>query len=281
METERVSSIEEFTVAVRTQRGALQHAWYRGERSSPTPLLPRLFRQPHDENQLLQFFRMKAPTYWTQCPDREATDQWLFLAQHSGLPTRLLDWTESALVALHFALTDLSDPNDKYPRWVWMLDPIALNKKSITAHADQASGEPAYVSSGSDEFPLTWFHYPDVVLVEDERTGTHTFKRTRKVNIGSYNIAGAWEKDTKGVSRPVAIQPTNIHPRMSVQRSCFTVHGKCQDSVFDQVPELLRRYDIEPGDCAAMRTELRALGINHASVFPDLDHLAQELRERF
>lgn len=101
------------------------------------------------------------------------------------------------------------------------------------------------------------------------------------INIGSYNIAGAWEQDTKGVLLPVAIQPTNIHPRMSVQRSCFTMHGKCKDSVFDQVPDLLRRYDIEPDDCAAMRAELRALGINHASVFPDLDHLAQELRERF
>lgn len=253
-------------VAVRTDRGPLQHAWYRGEPSTTTPLLPRLFRQRHNENQLLQFFRMKAPTYWNQCPDREATDQWLFLAQHSGLPTRLLDWTESALIALHFALTDPSDPRDNLARWVWMLDPIALNRRSLSAPATTADKAPDYVSGESDEFPLTWIYYPG---------------DSGMINIGSYNIAGAWEKDTKGVSLPVAIQPTNIHPRMTVQRSCFTVHGKDKRSALEQVPELLRRYDIEPRDCAGMRTELRALGISHASVFPDLDHLAQELRERF
>lgn len=252
MDGTTIQSVEEFIAAVRKDSTGWAYVWFRGEPKSDTPLVPKLCRlrrdgRTRDENKLLQFFRMKAPIFAVgPCPDRKATDQWLFLAQHVGLPTRLLDWTESALVGLHFAVLE-AEPV------VWMLNPIELNRLSVTAGQE---------STGS-EFPLTWFH------------------PANGINIGSINIRGAWELDGPGVSLPVAIQPTNIHPRMSVQRSCFTVQGKDKGSLVNRVPDLLKRYDVEPGCREGIQRDLGLLGISHSTVFPDLDGLARELAELY
>lgn len=261
-----VSSLEDMTKRVASDSVDWQYRWFRGEPGCDCAgdcLVPLLYRERrrdgrhHNENQLLQHFRLKAPSFAQgQVPDREATDQWLFLARHVGLPTRLLDWTESLLVALHFAL------RTERPV-IWMLNPIALN---------QLSTDDTRVSAGT-EFPLTW-----IGPRKDEATGTII------ENIGSINIRGAWEENRVGVDLPVAILPTYVHPRLSVQRSCFTVHGKDKRSLKEQVEsDILKCYRLsaEKEKKEAMQAELRLLGVDHSTVFPDLEGLANELREQF
>jgi hypothetical protein len=102
------------------------------------------------------------------------------------------------------------------------------------------------------------------------------------INIGNENFRGAWEQDTRGVELPVAIHPTDIHPRMSAQRSCFTIHGKKKQCMNELVPpHILKRYKIDKNARQGMLKELRILGISHATIFPDLDGLAKDLAQRF
>ena len=82
---------------------------YRGEPITDTPLVPKMGRIPlapsknfdELEKRLMSRFRDRALRYLDFVPNNDW--EWLALAQHHGLPTRLLDWSENPLVAAFFA----------------------------------------------------------------------------------------------------------------------------------------------------------------------------------
>ena len=108
----QIQSVEDLIKAVRNDSSSWhpkEPRWFRGEPVVDIALMPTLYRPPGfapHENALLQMFRTRASGFHDAVPMREHTDQWLFLARHAGLPTRLLDWSESALIALYFALKE-------------------------------------------------------------------------------------------------------------------------------------------------------------------------------
>ena len=106
--------------------------WWRGQ-PEPKPLIAGVFRlnpskfPPTFEQNLALQFMSRAPMRHANCPAHRDYAAWLFLMQHYRVPTRLLDWTESALFATFFAVEDKSSPVGE----LWVLNPVVLNQTQL------------------------------------------------------------------------------------------------------------------------------------------------------
>lgn len=243
-----IDTVEDFIKEIKNDKALwknkLDLAWFRGEKYSESKLKPSLFLKKDKiedpikksiyENEMLQDFRMRAPAVYNKTPHYDRIDEWLFLAQHLGIPTRLLDWTESALAALFFAINRALPEKKNCPKIneqcnidspspvVWMINPIIFN----------------LVSSFRLFLPLSWndgTNYYDKItgeLILDEKL-IHEDKKKPEIEkkyiweacIGNINSCFASNRSSHIEKYPTALKPQHIHSRVTAQRGCFTIHG--------------------------------------------------------
>lgn len=283
MNSEPVESVEDFITKV---RDGIDHwirinppvfkPWFRGQSDSKEPPTPSIFhpdlklKRQQGEFELATNFRLKAQAYSpTPTPETSRIDQWLILMQHHGVPTRLLDWTESPLAGLFFAVSKFVDkPEDEIDSepGVWVLNPYELNKLS--------EGE---LEGRLNEFPNTW-----------TPPGVQNFK----IPFGTHEIEPYTCPQTHtpltATKYPLAFLPSFIHPRVASQKSCFTIHGidKSDFEVIGKSTGLIKqkyflKYHIPKKSVKPIIDDLFSRGVTFTSLFPDLDNLAKDLKYQF
>ena len=215
-------------------------AWWRGQSVADWNLIPRIFREHTNQEQNLALkFKSRARVRHPDVPGRDDWDGWLLLAQHYGLPTRLLDWTETPLVALFFACNDRE--LHPYAGAVWALLPGKLNETQMGENAIQPMGN----------------ELVDLVFA------------------GAFDRRAARDP---GASKVLAVLTDHFDLRQLIQGSTFTLHGvPSAINELPESESFISKLEIPPEAKPVLLETLEILGFDEATLFPDLDRLSSNL----
>lgn len=174
---------------------------------------------------------------------------WLSLAQHHGLPTRLLDWTFSPYVALHFATSDVQSYG--HPGVIWCVDYAA-------AHQLLPRGLREYVK------PFGYGLFTTEVLESAAKS------------LEQFDAFGSRRR--KGTL--LFFEPPSLDERIINQSAVFSIMTGPDESLADWFqlhPRLCRKIIIPATLKWPIRNHLDQANVTERVLFPGLDGLCQWL----
>ena len=198
------------------------------------------------ELRLVREFMRRSHHYISSLPAKSDIIEWLALMQHHGSPTRLLDWTYSFYVALHFAL---SQPSKSVAIWAidisWIRDQVlTLLPKNLSTlwrnpHGRKDNKIILKVLSAREKFVLcvTPFRMNERLTVQQ---GTFLMPR---------DVTAPFEGNLRNMAMPSQL-------RKHVKKIVVNLSPKFRSKIFQ---------------------ELEAMNIGEANLFPGIDGFSRSL----
>ncbi|MEG0915579.1 MAG: FRG domain-containing protein [Myroides sp.] len=220
--------------------------WFRGHSKLSYKLAPTIYRGSLKAKYEINFhtqFKSRALPFLKNKPQNDYWE-WLFLMQHYSIPTRLLDWSNSALVALAFAI--LFQEKFEEDAAVWCLNPKVLNECTRV---------------NLEKFD----EIPDI--------------STNRNAQSSYKLDAAARPDY-----PLAITGPLNSERIVAQKGTFTLFPNTESFNLEEKQEshtFLTLLKIDKNSIENMKKQLAYLGITESSIYPDLNNLAIEIKKEF
>ncbi|NMO94384.1 FRG domain-containing protein [Paenibacillus lemnae] len=227
--------------------------WFRGVKNTNYNLEPTIARGLGVQAEIvyLSKFRSLAYPYVGDVPyfpfseDRDSYWGWLFMMQHYGVPTRLLDWSREALIGLLFAVDpDTTEEEAENDPAVWFLNPVELNK----AFQFYDFLEPGYIPNATEP---------------------------------AFNTRFGPDAKTDNVKAAAAIGPLN-NPRIIKQAGTFTVYPVTRRTVaLNLLPDAnkyLYKIVLEKEARVTINEQLRHYGLTQHDLFPEISRAAADIQ---
>ena len=208
------------------------------------------------EHGLIRQFQRRAHHYLPDVPERNKWIEWLALMQHHGAPTRLMDWTYSFYVGLHFAVEHFGLVRNDKSCVIWALELDWVDKQLRRI----LSPEDWKVINTNDR------------NLEDPTTFKRIFARPRKNRN----------------SLVCAVNPFRLNQRLSIQQGVFLCPGDISKPFQDNLASLFptKKANMKLVKCIIsldddarrdVARRLNRMNMTRTSLFPGLDGFSSAL----